>query len=68
MPFDLDEYFEDLKKKDYYTVEVEIYEELELRGRVPFHIRIENGWMYCTLLAASEEDAEEKVFAYLNGL
>jgi hypothetical protein len=68
MPFDLDEYFNDLKKKEYYVVEVELYEELELRGRVPFHIKVQGGWMYCTLLASSQEAAEEIVFNYLGGL
>jgi hypothetical protein len=47
-----------------YEVEVNIPEQMQFDGPVPFDMSIENGVAYVTVIAASPEEARMKVHEY----
>lgn len=68
MSVDVKALLDNIKSKNYYTIEVELTKPLRFKGAVPFDMHIEGSKASFKVLADSEAIAESMVFLYLMNL
>lgn len=57
-----------IKRLSYHNISIEVPPDFQLRGKMPFTFRINEGMATFKILALNETEAESKLFEFLNSM